>query len=253
MADAPSPNLLCLARSASGASTASHRSLHSISLPHRAPGDHLCPPPPSFARPSLHRRSPPSEPWRGAGKSTPHACLEQNTTWDLIADIEKLREHLDIPAWQVFGGSLGSTLALAYSQTHPDKATQSGDGCTDPAKQQQEQLLLNPNQCNLDVRERIIKAGGFIHMGRVNGSLNLSRATGEHSLAPFVQNMCQVCEYLFTGDVEFKLNKFLPPEKQIVAANPDINVGLHAKPTADRGYPSYKPHGQALHQGYHWS
>jgi pimeloyl-ACP methyl ester carboxylesterase len=37
---------------------------------------------------------------RGAGKSTPHACLEENTTWDLVADIEKLREHLDIPEWQ---------------------------------------------------------------------------------------------------------------------------------------------------------
>ncbi|KAG4945473.1 hypothetical protein JHK87_041480 [Glycine soja] len=60
---------------------------------------------------------------RSAGKSTPHACLEQNTTWDLIDDIEKLREHLEIPEWQVFGGSWGSTLALAYSQSHPDKVT----------------------------------------------------------------------------------------------------------------------------------
>ncbi|KAF9665884.1 hypothetical protein SADUNF_Sadunf16G0171300 [Salix dunnii] len=60
---------------------------------------------------------------RGAGKSTPHACLEENTTWDLIADIEKLREHLKIPEWQVFGGSWGSTLALAYSQSHPEKVT----------------------------------------------------------------------------------------------------------------------------------
>lgn len=60
---------------------------------------------------------------RGAGKSTPHACLEENTTWDLVNDIEKLREHLDIPEWQVFGGSWGSTLALAYSQAHPDKVT----------------------------------------------------------------------------------------------------------------------------------
>ncbi|KAE8817575.1 Proline iminopeptidase [Hordeum vulgare] len=73
---------------------------------------------------------------RGAGKSTPHACLHENTTWDLVADIEKLRQHLDIPEWQaiatilfsrngllVFGGSWGSTLALAYSQTHPDKVT----------------------------------------------------------------------------------------------------------------------------------
>lgn len=38
---------------------------------------------------------------RGAGKSTPHACLEENTTWDLVADIEKLREHFEIPEWQV--------------------------------------------------------------------------------------------------------------------------------------------------------
>ncbi|XP_068653775.1 proline iminopeptidase-like isoform X2 [Aristolochia californica] len=60
---------------------------------------------------------------RGAGRSTPHACLEENTTWDLVSDIEKLRELLDIPEWQVFGGSWGSTLALAYSQRHPDKVT----------------------------------------------------------------------------------------------------------------------------------
>ncbi|CAL5324636.1 unnamed protein product [Camellia sinensis] len=58
---------------------------------------------------------------RGAGKSTPHACLEENTTWDLVEDIEKLRKHLEIPEWQVFGGSWGSTLPLAYSQSHPDK------------------------------------------------------------------------------------------------------------------------------------
>lgn len=60
---------------------------------------------------------------RGAGKSTPHASLVENTTWDLIQDIEKLREHLKIPEWQVFGGSWGSTLSLAYSQSHPDKVT----------------------------------------------------------------------------------------------------------------------------------
>jgi proline iminopeptidase len=48
---------------------------------------------------------------RGCGKSTPYAFLEANTTWDLVADIEKLREHLGIERWQVFGGSWGSTLA----------------------------------------------------------------------------------------------------------------------------------------------
>lgn len=58
---------------------------------------------------------------RGAGQSTPHASLEENTTWDLVADIERLREHLGIDRWVVFGGSWGSTLALAYAETHPDR------------------------------------------------------------------------------------------------------------------------------------
>jgi proline iminopeptidase len=56
---------------------------------------------------------------RGAGKSTPHANLEDNTTWHLVADTERIREHLGIESWVVFGGSWGSTLALAYAQTHP--------------------------------------------------------------------------------------------------------------------------------------
>jgi proline iminopeptidase len=56
---------------------------------------------------------------RGCGRSTPHASLEENTTWDLVADIERLREHLGVDRWSVFGGSWGSTLALAYAQTHP--------------------------------------------------------------------------------------------------------------------------------------
>lgn len=57
---------------------------------------------------------------RGCGRSTPHAELRENTTWDLVSDIEKLRTHLGIAQWVVFGGSWGSTLSLAYSQTHPD-------------------------------------------------------------------------------------------------------------------------------------
>ena len=61
---------------------------------------------------------------RGCGKSRPHASLEHNTTWDLVADIERLREHLKIRRWQVFGGSWGSTLALAYAQTHPQRVTE---------------------------------------------------------------------------------------------------------------------------------
>ena len=58
---------------------------------------------------------------RGCGKSTPHAELRENTTWDLVSDIEKIREHLGIDKWVVFGGSWGSTLSLAYSQTHPER------------------------------------------------------------------------------------------------------------------------------------
>jgi proline iminopeptidase len=61
---------------------------------------------------------------RGSGRSTPHADLVDNTTWDLVADIERLREHLGIERWQVFGGSWGSTLALAYAQAHPRRVAE---------------------------------------------------------------------------------------------------------------------------------
>jgi len=58
---------------------------------------------------------------RGCGKSTPHAELENNTTWDLISDIEKIRKLLNIDNWIIFGGSWGSTLALSYAITYPQK------------------------------------------------------------------------------------------------------------------------------------
>ena len=61
---------------------------------------------------------------RGCGRSTPHAELRENTTWDLVADIERLRAHLEIGQWQVFGGSWGSTLALAYAETHPQHVSE---------------------------------------------------------------------------------------------------------------------------------
>lgn len=57
---------------------------------------------------------------RGCGQSTPYAELRENTTWDLVRDIEQLRQQLKIDRWVVFGGSWGSTLALAYAQTHPE-------------------------------------------------------------------------------------------------------------------------------------
>jgi proline iminopeptidase len=60
---------------------------------------------------------------RGCGRSMPHASLERNTTWDLVADIEALRGIMGVEAWLVFGGSWGSTLALAYAQTHPGRVS----------------------------------------------------------------------------------------------------------------------------------
>ena len=62
---------------------------------------------------------------RGCGKSTPYASLEANTTWDLVDDIEKLRTQVSkVDKWQVFGGSWGSTLSLAYSQRYPERVTE---------------------------------------------------------------------------------------------------------------------------------
>src|SRR6056297_352824 len=59
---------------------------------------------------------------RGCGRSRPHASVEANTTWHLVADIERIREALMIDDWIVFGGSWGATLALIYAQAHPDRA-----------------------------------------------------------------------------------------------------------------------------------
>lgn len=61
---------------------------------------------------------------RGCGKSTPHAHLEANTTWHLVADIERLRAMMGVEQWLVFGGSWGSTLALAYAETHPERVSE---------------------------------------------------------------------------------------------------------------------------------
>lgn len=60
---------------------------------------------------------------RGCGRSRPNASLDANTTWDLVADIERLREMINAESWLVFGGSWGSTLALAYAQTHPERTS----------------------------------------------------------------------------------------------------------------------------------
>ena len=61
---------------------------------------------------------------RGCGHSVPHASLTDNTTWHLVADIERLRQHVGVERWQLFGGSWGSTLSIAYAETHPERVTE---------------------------------------------------------------------------------------------------------------------------------
>lgn len=89
---------------------------------HGGPGGGLSPAHRRFFDPSRYRVVLFDQ--RGAGRSTPHASLEHNTTWDLVADIERLRVHLGLERWQVFGGSWGSTLALAYAQAFPERVTE---------------------------------------------------------------------------------------------------------------------------------
>ena len=86
---------------------------------HGGPGGGLVPEYRRFFNPEVYRIVLFDQ--RGSGQSTPHANLEDNTTWHLVADIETLRERLGIERWMVFGGSWGSTLSLAYAETHPER------------------------------------------------------------------------------------------------------------------------------------
>jgi proline iminopeptidase len=88
---------------------------------HGGPGGGLSPDHRRFHDPSDYRIVAFEQ--RGCGRSTPLAALEANSTWDLVADIERLRGLLGIERWQVFGGSWGSTLALAYAERHPDRVS----------------------------------------------------------------------------------------------------------------------------------
>jgi proline iminopeptidase len=90
-------------------------------LIHGGPGAGSNPTMPRFHDPAVYRIVVFDQ--RGSGKSTPHAEIEENTTWDLVADMETIRAHLGIERWQLFGGSWGSTLALAYAETHPERVT----------------------------------------------------------------------------------------------------------------------------------
>ncbi len=93
-----------------------------VVLLHGGPGAGSNPTMPRFHDPEIYRIVMFDQ--RGSGRSTPHAELEDNTTWDLVADIERIREHLAIDRWQVFGGSWGSCLALAYGETHLERVTE---------------------------------------------------------------------------------------------------------------------------------
>ena len=86
---------------------------------HGGPGAGISPPYRRFYDPDFYRIILLDQ--RGCGKSTPFASLEENTTWHLVADLERLRTHLGIERWLVFGGSWGSTLALSYALRHPQR------------------------------------------------------------------------------------------------------------------------------------
>src|SRR5262244_3436940 len=86
---------------------------------HGGPGGGLSPEMRRFFDPSRYRIVMMDQ--RGSGRSVPHAEIRENTTWDLVADIERVRERLGIDKWVVFGGSWGSTLALAYAARHPER------------------------------------------------------------------------------------------------------------------------------------
>jgi proline iminopeptidase len=90
-----------------------------VILVHGGPGAGTNPTMPRFHDPAVHRIVLFDQ--RGSGKSTPHAEIAENTTWDLVADMERIRVHLGIERWQLFGGSWGSCLALAYAETHPER------------------------------------------------------------------------------------------------------------------------------------
>jgi len=93
-----------------------------VLLVHGGPGAGTNPTMPRFHDPAAHRIVLFDQ--RGSGKSTPHAEIEENTTWDLVADMERIRAHLGIERWQLFGGSWGSCLSLAYAETYPDRVSQ---------------------------------------------------------------------------------------------------------------------------------
>jgi proline iminopeptidase len=93
-----------------------------VILVHGGPGAGANPTMPRFHDPAAYRIVVFDQ--RGSGRSTPHAELAENTTWDLVSDMEAIRRHLGIERWQLFGGSWGSCLSLAYAETHPERVSE---------------------------------------------------------------------------------------------------------------------------------
>jgi proline iminopeptidase len=93
-----------------------------VVLVHGGPGGGSNATMPRFHDPAAHRIVVFDQ--RGSGQSTPHAEIEENTTWDLVGDMEAIRRHLNIERWQLLGGSWGSCLSLAYAETHPDRVSE---------------------------------------------------------------------------------------------------------------------------------
>ena len=91
---------------------------------------------------------------RGCGRSTPHAELDDNTTWHLVADMETLRVHLGIERWQLFGGSWGSTLSLAYAQTLSRARARHGAQRHLPDAPARDRVVL-PGGLQLDLSRRL--------------------------------------------------------------------------------------------------
>ena len=87
---------------------------------------------------------------RGCGRSMPHASCRANTTWHLVADVERMREQLGIDHWLVFGGSWGSTLALAYAERHPERVSGAGPARHLPAAREELDWFYQGG-CQLDV------------------------------------------------------------------------------------------------------
>ena len=129
---------------------------------------------------------------RGCGRSRPHASVEDNTTWHLVADIETIRRHCEIDTWMVFGGSWGATLALIYAQAHPDRVRRPEDHPCEQQENQPELIdLKNPVQYVTD-KEQLGESPN-----RPDGQILFKFQLVEQRSDPCNQNESQTVEQLW--------------------------------------------------------